>query len=86
VFWLYLRVLREAVHPQKLAEQHAYAIHTSASPAVALIMSGRPTSLDTLTASFSSAIRPSEPGTVGTPAFCMATAAAEQQQENRSEL
>jgi hypothetical protein len=40
-------------------------------PAVALIISGSPTSPSTRMASASSAIRPAEPGTVGTPAFFM---------------
>ena len=39
-------------------------------PAVALIMMGKPMPLDTRTASSSLLIRPSEPGTVGTPACC----------------
>ena len=39
-------------------------------PAVALIMMGKPTWAATTTASSASLIRPSEPGTVGTPAFC----------------
>lgn len=39
-------------------------------PAVALIMMGKPTWRATLSASSSDRIRPSEPGTVGTPAAC----------------
>jgi hypothetical protein len=52
----------------------------AASPAVALIMSGKPTTSATASASFSSAIRPSEPGTVGTPAFCNTRSQQTQQQ------